>query len=430
MWGWLTRKLDYQKAVFIINCLSALAFVRSLFSWPTFFKQAPYAEQPIAIVALFEKGILRSDIVALLTELRRQNIYILGVNTLKLQKGSPEIELFDTYVEIFNFGRDFGMYKFAFTYVFKQGWHKICPRLLMVNDSIFFSRRGLAQFITDMMASDKDALGATENFDYEHHVGSFCISYSNFVLNHKKFKKFWYDYRRTDVRPVVIKRGEITLSKILKKIVRHQQSFSALYDVVRFSKILSCENNVSLFLDNVRTSSLVPFRRIDATSIIEFFCRRYDAKLNHHQTMAVKTNLLTSSSSKDQLISNRDDYKNNLFVLRYKDISPAIEKIEILKEGHTENDVAEFVKNCLVDMFISGSQIHQNATILVLMGLPIIKMDSVYRGAFNIEDVYHLVEKLPQPDQDELFQHLLSRPYGANWIYSGWKRTAFLYGLI
>ena len=47
--------------------------------------------------------------------------------------------LIDCYIERPNFGRDFGSYKTAFMHLFAQGWHEHCPRLLMLNDSIFYS---------------------------------------------------------------------------------------------------------------------------------------------------------------------------------------------------------------------------------------------------------------------------------------------------
>jgi len=380
-------------------------------------KQAPYAGQPIAMVALFEKGILRADIVALLTELRRQNIYILAVNTLKLQKDSPEIALFDTYVEIFNFGRDFGMYKFAFTYLFKMGWTKSCPRLLMVNDSIFFSSRGLAQFIADMMASDKDALGATENFEIEHHLGSFCISFSNFTLNHKRFKSFWNNYRRMDVRPKVIKGGEMGLSKALKKIVRHQAAFGALYDVNLLKTFINEVDHIRSSLDNVRVSDLVHWRRTSLLEIIARFQKQYGLAPSEHIEFEVQ------NPSPELLM------RTNLLVTSLDTMLSAIESQNLTGTNLFFDRLLGFVRNELIYSFISGSQIHQNAAILILMGLPIVKMDGLYRGTFVTADVLTISKLLPDDEARALISNLMLRPYGSDTLV-GWKKAAFMRGLL
>jgi len=76
-----------------------------------------------------------------------------------------------------------------------------------------------------------------------------------------------------------------------------------------------------------------------------------------------------------------------------------------------------------------GSQIHQNAAVLLEIGLPIIKLDGLYRGMFNNYDVLRLQKKLNETEARELSALLLDRPYGGQMLY-GWKRAAFLRGLI
>ena len=417
MWKWLSAKSEYQQAVFIVNLLSQLSYLRSIFSWPNFLKRAAYDGRAIAVVALFEKGVLRSDIVNLLQELRRQNIYIFGVNTLKLKKNSPEIELFDTYVETFNFGRDFGMYKFAFTYIFKKGWQKICPRLLMLNDSIYFSRKGLANFITDMITSDKDALGATENFEIEHHLGSFCISFSNFTLNHKRFKRFWKNYQRTDVRPKVIKRGEMGLSKALKKIARHQKNFASLYDVNVLRGYLQNKDNIGPALNYSRVSALVHWRRTSPTTILKNFLNRFDLD-------AAKRSEFKLESEDPQTV-----LQNQILTPNYKSMFDALEKVSITNRNYFDHDFIEYVRNDIIFVFLAGSQIHQNPCLMLSMGLPIVKMDGFYRGMFLMEDVNNIVAILDEWDEQELFYQLTARPFGGDTL-RGWKRAAFLVGLI
>ena len=81
------------------------------------------------------------------------------------------------------------------------------------------------------------------------------------------------------------------------------------------------------------------------------------------------------------------------------------------------------------DIFRCGSQIHQNSSILYHMGLPIIKMDILYRGVLNMIDIDKIQDMLPAREQKELFEVLCDRPFGLD-TYIGWKRAAFNRGLI
>src|SRR4029079_8103377 len=81
-----------------------------------------------------------------------------------------------------------------------------------------------------------EAMGATENFEIEHHVGSFCGAIAGRGGAPDRLQRYWRAYRNTDLRPAVIRRGEMGLSKALKRTVASDGDFRALYDVDRFSK--------------------------------------------------------------------------------------------------------------------------------------------------------------------------------------------------
>jgi hypothetical protein len=64
-----------------------------------------------------------------------------------------------------------------------------------------------------------------------------------------------------------------------------------------------------------------------------------------------------------------------------------------------------------------------------MMGLPIIKLDGLYRGIFNVMDVNLITQQLDETEADELEDLLYARPYGGD-VLVGWKRSAFMRGLI
>ena len=91
--------------------------------------------------------------------------------------------------------------------------------------------------------------------------------------------------------------------------------------------------------------------------------------------------------------------------------------------------VHQELKNDLYECFSFGSQIHQNAILLHFLGMPIIKLDGLYRGMFSPADVENIANQLEE-DEVVFFKRMLySKPFGGN-VLSGWKQAAFYRGLI
>ncbi|MDU5169026.1 MAG: hypothetical protein E6224_10700, partial [Haemophilus parainfluenzae] len=53
----------------------------------------------VMVMALYEKTNLRADTIELLKEAKRQNIYVIAVNTLKLSTENYCQDLIDVYIE-------------------------------------------------------------------------------------------------------------------------------------------------------------------------------------------------------------------------------------------------------------------------------------------------------------------------------------------
>lgn len=224
----------YPLARSLVTLQSEANRLKSFGKRPRVHFEAPHDGERIVLLALYQKGELRPDLVRLLKAAKAQGLYVMGVNTLRLSDPDSVRDLIDCYIERPNFGRDFGSYKTGFLHLYARGWDKTCPRLLMINDSVYYSTRGLDKFLTDMTTSDIEVLGATENYEIRHHLGSFCIAMAQSILCHDLIKKYWRNYSLTDVRPTVIRRGEMKLSRTLKSCVSKPSQFRALYDSSRF----------------------------------------------------------------------------------------------------------------------------------------------------------------------------------------------------
>lgn len=371
---------------------------------------------PVLLISLWEKTDLRPDIKRLLVTARRQGYYIAGVNSSKVKNVELE-KYFDVYIERFNYGRDFGSYKAGFKFLRRKKILKNCPRLVMANDSIFYLSKGKITFLKEMKESIYGALGATENFEIVHHLGSFFISLNNRVLNHRKFSAYWRRYRLTDIRPKVILRGELRLSKVLYKITGNV-GFSARYSAsLVFQTLVSAKfKESSSFFNLTMTGVTFNWRKAYLAIVGEKW-----RDLSHISLVPRAKDTpfrLTEISATQVPFLNVEDMvrgiKSRLPALDAKDLRSKLDAI---------------ATQTLLEAVTSGSQIHNSANLFVRMGLPIVKLDLLYRGAASYSDLVNLSTLIPKTDADELIPLLLSRPYGDEFL-SGWKRAAFNVGLI
>lgn len=384
--------------------------------------QTEYDGRRIMLLALYQKGELRPDVVRLLQAARHEGLYVLAVNTLRLKDPAALEGLVDCYIERPNFGRDFGSYQTGFQHVYAQGWKDSCSRLLMINDSIFFSQESLQKFLSDMMTSETEVLGSTENFDIEHHLGSFCIAFAGTILRNPVFEQYWHSYRLTDVRPRVIKTGEIRLSKVAKRCVTSPAQFAALYSASQYvDLILRDDEMISYSLRNRRASKIFAWKQASMQDVAEEYQKRVGIKMES-SSVPVKAGKLELPSS---AYKGKDTPE---YVTNFDELYGYFQK-RFGREDIDGSILRDILVNELAESFLAGSQIHQNSGILLKLGLPIIKLDGLYRGIFSVEDMVRLVNMLEQAEGRELQDLLVSRPYGGRYL-TGWRRAAFNAGLL
>lgn len=423
----LRTALLFPVARIIVEALSWRQWFFSLGRKPVIHVEERYEGQPILLLALYEKGELRPDILRLLQTARDQGFYVLAVNTLRLTAPGRLRDLAHCYIERPNFGRDFGSYRTGFLHLYARGWERECPRLLMLNDSVFFSSRGLEAFLETMRDSTVEVLGATENHEIEYHIGSFCIAMAGKVLAAPRLVRFWKRYRQSDVRPKVIRRGEMGLSKALKRCASSPAQFRAIFDPVWFlGKMQDDPETQDLLLRNLRTADHTPAPRLGPKAIeaqLSGNTIRRRHGLEHHETRdknragEIRVEATLADLDAREVVAGRDGLKAHL--LRHV-AHPSAEFDRILDRA---------IVAAGTEVFMRGSQIHQNALILLELGLPIVKLDLLFRGMFNIHDLLKLTAKLEGSEAVELSRLLMERPFGELTLF-GWKRAAFMRGLI
>jgi hypothetical protein len=414
----LKLELLYPVARVFVGYENLANRLRAIFEKDRLVLDKPYAGQPILLLALYEQGVLREDIVNLLKCVKASGVYVLCVNTSRLEGPATYFELMDGYIERYNHGRDFGSYRSGFLHINSRGWGRECPRLLLLNDSVFYTERGIKEFLAAMYETDKEVLGATENHEIEHHLGSFCLSLANSVLTHPAFKDYWRTYRNTDYRPAVIKKGEMALSRLLKDVVSSPQSIQALYNAASYMQALShdqafLEKSVEL----VRLSERVRWPRFDPKGFILDMLNRYG--------------VVEAGQSQDEAVNMIEDRVWPGFdsVSDYESMVTVLDEWVKMGRARVVQSIREPLIGVLVSVFSQGSQIHQNAALLVHMGLPIVKLDGVYRGLFSAADVKRIAGLLNDSDAARLREQLLSKPYGGDCL-AGWRQVAFRKWLI
>ncbi|WP_173488145.1 rhamnan synthesis F family protein [Aliiroseovarius sp. xm-m-339-2] len=388
--------------------------------------QKDYAGEKILLLALYQKGRLRPDVVRMLKVAKAQGLYVLASNTLKLSDPKQFDTLIDCYIERPNFGRDFGSYQTAFLHLYARDWHTQAPRLMLLNDSVFFTQERLGSFFSDMMDSDIEVLGSTENFDIEYHLGSFCIAMDRSILAHKNMQAYWKRYRLSDLRPKVIKRGEMQLSKMLKACVSSPDQFVALYSGVRYADELSSDPELLDFsIKNVRTSTINPWKRASLKNVVSSAFTRHFVRIKDVMDGKDTMKLYSTRSHKD-IADDALHYVGSVESLRT--FLRSLSKEDTA--GHIpDEDLNMMILKEYSDAFFIGSHIHQNPIVLLKQGLPIVKNDGVYRGLVSIEDLYKMSALLEVEEAQEMRKLLLDRPYGANHL-TGWKKAAFNLGYL
>lgn len=133
--------------------------------------------------------------------------------------------------------------------------------------------------------------------------------------------------------------------------------------------------------------------------------------------------------SEIDLSSNIEDVERDQFVVDKKSLLNFVFR----NVKNTDDKIDDLLDDAIIDyaanIFMNGSQIHQSASILLYMGLPIIKLDGLYRGMFNVYDTKRLARQIDRDEGHALEQLLLARPFGGSTLI-GWKKAAFLVGLI
>lgn len=402
-------------------------------------------KKEVVVFALYQKIEFRKDVINLLEVLKSRGVYVIGVNTQKISESNKALikKYFDVYIERYNFGRDFGSYKTAFTKVIYKNFNKsMIDKVLMINDSVYYSSLNLSSFIDRMMDSDLEVAGATENFDIQHHLGSFCIKIDSDVVFNTKLIKFWKSYIVSDVRPKVIRKGELGLSKTLISCTSNESKFGAVFGSKLLMEKLLKEKDEFLF-NNIqkltRQNSNVHWKTFTIQDLFQLTNQNIFNKyaIQNTHTHGSTTNLkIGETSITDTMTSS----KNTVLADPDRDKSSAVFNLDDLKiflknnlNNYADYEHGEHIHEKIAHywylVYREGSQVHQNAALLLYLGCTIIKMDGTLRGFWTSKEIEPMRNFMTEDDFNYISRKLYSKNnLGESLI--GWRHVAFLKGYI
>lgn len=343
-----------------------------------------------AIVVKYALFGVTDDFLHLLATLRRHDvnpIVVCNGNMSDEQLGKLRASAHRILVR-HNRGRDFGAYRAAT--LFLQAQNVRPRRLVYLNDSVMFvDGPGLDAMIGALMESSYDVVGAFENHEFVHHVGSYAFSVTGEVFADPRVQRFWKHYKPYDLRPHAIKRGEIGLSECLAECG------------YRTDVVYSAEK-LALRLDGMSLSELIEKLRYAPYGAL----RDYNLKA-----------LLSGATETGSLLQDTPDSKSS------KPVTPTITEyarfaarasnlIDESKRRYAIADqlIRETLVNHIMGCIINGSQVHYGFGLFHrVMGSPLIKRDLLIRGVMLEYDCARILDYMPASQRDPIMRELINR---------------------
>lgn len=302
---------------------------------------------------LYQRHGLPTNVVNAIALLHELGVRVVAVSNLPLP--AAELERLKPFIHTFiqrrNFGRDFGGYRRGVLHVLDR---HAPDRLLLFNDSIFYAHRGLREFFT-AMCGEGGFIGASENHEISHHVGSYALSFGKPVIDDPRFREYWEDYRSTEVRPYVIWRGEAALSKLVEQTLKIRPR--VIYSLQRLDAAL----NRASWRELSVSASQMP--------------QNY-----HGQNPLAQLVNDARKPARDALHMSRDEMIDSAGLTLPLEPDELIAEMNAQYRRELQRDLLEFV--------FQGSQIHWGALLLTqYLQMPIIKLDLVLRSIYAIGEL-------------------------------------------
>jgi hypothetical protein len=216
------------------------------------------------------------------------------------------------------------------------------------------------------------------------------------------------------------------LSKLLGSIVSNQSLMQVIFNQHRVSQFFregQTEKKINQWNKLLRNSKNVDWKCDHLNMLMNEF-------INTHNIIFHKSNKSSNSNNVDDRFIHTQ--KKIIFGAEFDYIDSITQAKKILLK-YGSKDLYEVFEDFVIARFIEqtryGSQIHQNNACFVYMGLPLIKIDGIFRGMFDDGDVNNFSSLMDDNSFKHLESLLFNKAFGENTL-AGWKKRAFQQGLI
>jgi len=160
---------------------------------------------------------LKNEILNLQTEFDLMVIVNTGViSILEITNEADKILAFDRK----NTQRDFGSYKFGLKYLNLEG----CRRICLINDSVFWQKDSVLDFLKKAELKDARVIGMTKSSQRGIHLQTYCLVFKEPVME---------DFRVIlELPPVLFKRSIVFFGelRLTRELMKSQTSFDSIWD--------------------------------------------------------------------------------------------------------------------------------------------------------------------------------------------------------
>lgn len=363
---------------------------------------AIYRGKKFLIFATYPTEELLANHIRLLKKFENRGYTIIVVSNSSGAKKVLTPLLDQPWIFVFRrpFGRDFGCYKDCALMLYEH--HNkggAIERVILLNDSVVTFEPGEDKIVDHLDNPNIHYAGITENYEFNYHVGSFMVAMSGEAFMSKRVTKFWKNYRPISTRRYSIHKGEMGLTRALKRsgyVPRVLYTLSDFKCYLESIGLLELEqiyhfmepkfhNQYGPFVSRL-DKALDAFIRDDRNAEMEGCMGRTlitawpklkkIQKPLESQVMPLYLYLQSQLPDMGKHAKDFDDRK--LYLLRYRD------RLFNWKEESQKDLLIKRAKEEIIDSMLTfvfkGSQIHSASALLLYMGAGILKKDVVYRG--------------------------------------------------
>lgn len=370
-------------------------------------KEQGINKSKVVIFAIYQSSRLRPDLKIIIKKLSDMNCDVIVVNTGSLELDEVQALGDVSYLERPNWGRDFGSYQEGIKYFFQRAKVDNIDRLVILNDSVFYCDVGIENFFETALNGRDPIIAVSENHNISWHYGSYFLSFDQAVFRHPLFARFWKKYKKTNRRQATIRRGEMALSSCLRNIVE-----TLPHSLLSAELIEKKWREKKLFQTPLRFFLTGPSSNLKEKLIM----------------MDLMSEFISPPPGNVQMRSTKDydgTWDSGFRFTSSTNIGEIRQKLAQAGCNIAEDELITWFLRNLLTGFRAGSQIHQGGLLAIPCGIPLIKLDVVYRGDFSQDNLESVAAQLPLHQRDVFLSLFYRQRYGGYFL-KGWRRTAFL----